>query len=172
MLVPEGAKAGKISKPYGLQGEVYIILEPRAGNSIAPDNPLFIDLDGQRVPFFIEEVELVSTDQAIIKFEFVNSLEEAAKIAGSSLYFDPLYQPDGNAEPQDLSNLVGYGATDHLLGPLGMISDYLPHPQNPLFIIQSGNRELLVPAIEDLITRIGHEEKMIHFTLPEGLASL
>ena len=89
MLVPDGAKAGKISKPYGLRGEVHIILEPEAGNYIEPDYPLFIDLDGQRVPFFVEEVELVSADQAIIKFEFVQSLEEARTISGCKLYFDP-----------------------------------------------------------------------------------
>lgn len=172
MLVPEGAKAGKISKPYGLQGEVNIILEPRAGNNIEPDNPLFIEIDGQRVPFFIEEVELVSADQAIIKFEFVNSLEEARIISGCSLYFDLQDQPDQDLVEEDLSHLVGYGASDQKLGPLGSISDYLPHPQNPIFIIQSGNKELLVPAIKDFITNIGHEEKMVHFSLPEGLTSL
>ena len=172
MLVPEGAKAGKISKPYGLQGEVNIILEPRAGKSIEPDNPLFIEIDGQRVPFFIEEVELVSADQAIIKFEFVNSLEEARKISGCSLYFDPHYQPEQDTVKEDLSHLVGYGASDRMLGPLGSISDYIPHPQNPIFIIRSGNKELLVPAIKAFITNIGHEEKMVHFSLPEGLTSL
>lgn len=172
MLVPEGAKAGKISKPYGLQGEVNVILEPRAGKNIEPDNPLFIDLDGQRVPFFIEELELVSADQAIIKFEFVNSLEEARKISGSHLYFDPLSQPEKNLNSMELASLVGYGAEDHLLGPLGTISEYLPHPHNPIFIIRSQNKELLVPAVEDFITKIGHRDKMVQFALPEGLTTL
>jgi 16S rRNA processing protein RimM len=172
MLVPEGAKAGRISKPYGLQGEVNIILEPRAGNCIEPDNPLFIEIDGQRVPFFMEDVELVSDDQAIIKFEFVNSLEEARKISGCSLYFDPDYKAEQDLAEQDLSHLVGYDASDHVLGALGTISDYLPHRLNPIFVIQSGNKEFLVPAVEDFITKIGHEENIIYFKLPEGLASL
>ena len=172
MLVPEGAKAGKISKPYGLQGEVNTILEPRAGNSIEPDNPLFIELDGQRVPFFVEEVELVSDNQAIIKFEFVDSLEEARKISGCSLYFDPLHRHENMEKSSDLSDLVGYRATDQKLGPLGIISDYLPNPMNPIFVIQSENKELLVPAVQDIITDIGHEEKLVHFSLPEGLTSL
>ena len=71
MLDPEGEKAGRISKPSGLRGEVNIILEPEAGIRIVPDTPLFIDIDGQRVPFFVEEIELVSKDHAIIKFELL-----------------------------------------------------------------------------------------------------
>lgn len=172
MLVPEGAKAGKISKPYGLRGEVNVILEPRAGESIEPDSPLFIELDGQRVPFFMEEVEVLSADQAIIKFEFVNSLEEARRISGCLLFFDPHNKPEQDVVKEDLSHLVGYGASDQILGPLGNISDYLPHHRNPIFIIQSGTRELLIPAVRDFITNIGHEERIVYFTLPEGLTSL
>ena len=93
MLVPDRTKAGTISKPYGLRGEVNILLEPEAGKYIEPDHPLFIDIDGQRVPFFVEEVELVSADQAIVKFEFIESLEEAKKVAGCSLYFDDAEMP-------------------------------------------------------------------------------
>ena len=172
MLVPEGAKAGKISKPYGLQGEVNVILEPRTGNNIEPDNPLFIDIDGQRVPFFVEEVELVSTEQAIIKFEFINSLEEAREISGCVLYFDPRHQPEDKGGAKDLSTLVGYNATDKLIGPLGLISEYLPHAMNPLFIIKTEDREIMVPAVWDFIEHIDPEKKLLHFNLPEGITSL
>ncbi len=66
MAEPGGIKAGKISKPYGLQGEVHIILIPSTAKFIEPGTPLFIDLDGQRVPFFMESVDLVSDEQAIV----------------------------------------------------------------------------------------------------------
>jgi 16S rRNA processing protein RimM len=172
MLVPEGAKAGKISKPYGLQGEVNVILEPRAGNNIEPDSPLFIIIDGQRVPFFVEEVELVSTEQAIIKFEFLNSLEEAREVSGCALYFDPRQQPEHADKGEDLATLVGYIASDKSLGRLGNISDYLPHPMNPLFVIKSEDRDLMIPAVWDFIERIDPRDQSVHFILPEGITTL
>lgn len=171
MLVPEGAKAGKISKPYGLRGELNIILEPRGGNNIEPDNPLFIDIDGQRVPFFVEEVELLSREQAIIKFEFVDSLEEARELSGCFLYFDTKHQPE-STEEEDLARLIGYTASDSRSGSLGLIADYLPHPTNPVFVIQSEGKELLVPAVFDFIEHINKEEQSIQFILPEGLTKL
>jgi 16S rRNA processing protein RimM len=172
MLVPDGAKAGWISKPYGLRGEVQIILEPEAGNYLEPDYPLFIELDGQRVPFFVEEVVLVSTDQAIVKFEFIDSLEEARKVAGSSLFFDSKRVSMPEKKVWDLSSLVGYLATDIYLGELGKIDSYLSHDMNPVFVIHRQGRDMLVPAVEDFIERIDPETQKVHFILPEGLSEL
>ena len=172
MLVPEGAKAGKISKPYGLRGEVNIILEPQAGNNIEPDNPLFIDIDGQRVPFFVEEVELVSNEHAIIKFEFIDTLEVAREVSGCTLYFDIRHQPDYAEAGEDMAQLIGYTASDREIGMLGIVSDYLPHPMNPVFVIQSEGKELMVPAVQDFIDHINPEEQSIQFILPEGLTEL
>jgi 16S rRNA processing protein RimM len=172
MLIPEGVRAGKITKPYGLRGDVQIILESRAGNHIEPENPLFIDLNGQRVPFFVEEVELVSQDQAIVKFEFVDSLEAARELSGCPVYFDPRQAPNEPDSEEDLSDLVGYTVTDQELGPLGKITEYHPNPMNPLFIIRSENKELMVPAVRDFILTIDHGEQSIEFILPEGIGSL
>jgi 16S rRNA processing protein RimM len=172
MLVPEGAKAGKITKPHGLRGEVNVILEPQAGNHIEPDNPLFIDIDGQRVPFFVEEVELVSKSQAIVKFEFLDTLEAARGVSGCYLFFDKSHQADAIESEDDLAYLVGYTASDRVSGVLGKIADYLPHPMNPVFVIQSESKELLVPAVRDFIDHISTEEQTIQFILPEGLTTL
>jgi len=172
MEVPEGTKAGKISKPYGLRGEVNIILLPDAGNHIEPDNPLFIVIDGQRVPFFMEEVELVSNDQAIVKFEFIDTLEAARRVSGCSVYFDPQQQTESVEDGDNLSNLMGYAAFDRECGQLGKISDYLPHSMNPMFVIQYEGKELMVPAVRDFIDHINPEEQSVQFNLPEGLTSL
>ena len=172
MLVPEGAKAGKISKPYGHRGELSIILVPDAGNHIEPDIPLFIDIDGQRVPFFIEEVELVSGDQAIVKFEFVDNLETARDLSGCQLYFDHRQYSNPVEEEDDLANLIDYSASDRVAGHLGRITDYLPHSMNPVFVIKMGKDELMVPANRDFIEHINREERSVQFILPEGLTSL
>jgi 16S rRNA processing protein RimM len=172
MLDPEGEKAGKISKPSGLLGEVNIILEPGAGIHIEPDIPLFIDIDGQRVPFFVEEIELVSKDHAIIKFEFIDSLESAREVSGCFLYFDPGRKSRSPDKADDLSQLTGYTASDRESGLLGKIIDYIPHPMNPVFVIASEKGELMVPAVRDFIELINPEEQSVQFILPDGLTTL
>lgn len=171
-MYSDGAKAGKVSKPNGLRGEVNILLEPEAGKHIEPDHPLFIDIDGQRVPFYVEEVELVSKDQAIVKFEFIDSLDEARKVSGCSLYFDPAHNPVPVQKENDLHSVVGYQACDRQVGELGQISAFIPNAMNPVFLIDYKGGELMVPAVEDFIEQIDSQNQKVHLILPEGLTSL
>ena len=172
MPVPGGVKAGKISKPNGLQGKVNMILDPVAGKSIETDSPLFIDIDGQRVPFFVEDLEPVSIDMAIVKFEFIESIEQARAFTGCEVYFDPLYKPDAQVPTNDFEAVIGYEAFDQELGYLGKVNHFIESDLNPVLVIDYKNKELLVPAVEAIIRHINHTEKSIHFYLPDGLTSL
>ena len=172
MWVPEGARAGKISKPYGLQGKVLLILNPEAGKHIKPDNPLFIRLDGQRVPFFVQEFEQLSHDQALVKFEFIESVEDARLLTSCEVYLDPAKKQLLEDASGQLSDLIGYTAYDRDLGALGSITDYVHHDMNPVFVIDYEGKELMVPAVSSFIQQINPREQSIHFMLPEGLTSL
>lgn len=171
MWVPGGAKAGKISKPNGLQGSVNLILSPEAGKHIQIDSPLFIQVDGQRVPFFVEEYDQASGDLAVIKFEFIDDLDAAGKLRGCEVFFDSTrgYDLESSSE---FSRLIGYQANDQELGNLGPITDYIDHKMNPVFLIDYQGEELIVPAIDQMIHQIDHKGQSVHFILPEGLTSL
>ncbi len=172
MAVPGEMKAGRISKPYGLQGQVIINLDPNAGERIKEDNPLFINMDGQRVPFFVEEFEMISPDQAIIKFEFIEGVEDAKGFNGCEVYFDISVMPEPSRNREDFSALIGYDAFDMEEGHLGKVTGYADHEMNPVMIIESPGKELLVPAPGNFVIRIDHKGHSIHFRLPVGLTSL
>ena len=82
-------------------------------------------------------------------------------------------QPEITKAGEDLAKLViGYTASDREIGLLGTIADYLPHPMNPVFVIQAESKELMVPAVGDFIHQINHTEQSTQFILPEGLTEL
>ena len=172
MAVPGDINAGKISKPYGLQGELHIILIPVVAKYIEPGNPLFIDLDGQRVPFFIESAELVSVDQAIVKLEFIDSIEQAKKVSGCDVFLDPKHADKSDGEEEELSLVVGYQAHDLKLGVVGKVYEYIPSELNPVWLIEYQGRELMVPATHEFIQKIDHRKQIIHLNLPEGITNL
>lgn len=171
MWVPGGAKAGRISKPNGFQGKVNLILSPEAGKHIETDNPLFIQLDGQRVPFFVEEYDQINTDQAIIKFEYIEDLEAARKLTGCEVFLDSS-QEYSIEKSSDYTALIGYQASDLNSGYLGPVKDYIDHKMNPVFLIDYKGNELIVPAVDQFMDHIDHKGESIHFILPEGLTSL
>jgi 16S rRNA processing protein RimM len=169
---PGGKKAGTISKPNGLQGKVNMILEKDPGEQIKNGFPLFISIDGQRVPFFVEEVETVGPEQAIIKLEFIDNVEDARKITGCEVFLDHTKQPGTRNVDHDFNHLLGFSAFDLNEGHIGLIRDYLPHAFNPVFLVDREGREILVPATEELIDHIDLKKRSIYFHLPEGLTDL
>jgi len=172
MTVQGGVKAGKISKPYGLQGDVHIILIPVVAQKLKVGNPLFIELDGQRIPFFIEALDLVSSDQAIVKLEFINSVEEARKVCGSDVYLDALKK--GDTAPSSDTNipLIAYRVFDRRLGSIGVLTDFIPNDMNPMWVVEYDGRELMIPATEDFIQKTDHKNKVLYLDLPEGITEL
>lgn len=172
MAVPGSVKAGKISKPYGLQGSVYVILDPVAGKRIEPGDPLFIQMDGQRVPFFVEELTIISDDQVIIKFEFIGNVEEAKSISGHDVYLDPGTDPVVPTGKASMHTVRGYRSYDRSTGYLGPVTDYMEHEMNPVLVVDHHGKELMVPAVDEIIVEINHRKKTILFDLPEGLTAL
>jgi 16S rRNA processing protein RimM len=172
MAVQGGIRTGKISKPYGLRGELHIILSPEGAEHIRTGIPLFIDLDGQRVPFFTESVEMITAGQAIIKLEFINSVEEAGKVAGCDVYSDAADAPEAGSGSEELQYLVGYTAYDRQLGELGKITACLPSEMNPVWLIDFPGKELMVPAAAEFILKIDHHTLAIYLDLPRGITDL
>ena len=68
--------------------------------------------------------------------------------------------------------MIGYEAFDQEMGYLGKVTDYVQHEINTVLMVDYDGKELLIPAVEELITIINHKEQSIHFHLPEGLTTL
>jgi len=168
----QGAKAGKISKPYGLQGEVQVILNPLIVKHIKSGTPLFIMIDGQGVPFFMKSVDLLADDLAHIQFEFIHTVEEAREVCGCEVFLDPKASKAMEGESEDPESVVGYLAIDQHLGALGTVKEYIPNPMNPQWSIELRGKEMLIPANADFVLEIKRKLKQIHFSLPDGLSEL
>ena len=54
----------------------------------------------------------------------------------------------------------------------GTVTDYYDSDANPLFELEIGGRQVLVPAVEEFIARIDFEGRTMHLVLPEGLLTL
>ena len=52
------------------------------------------------------------------------------------------------------------------------VTDYYDSDANPLFELEIGGRQVLVPAVEEFIARIDFEGRTMHLVLPEGLLTL
>lgn len=134
---------------------------------------VFLLLQGKLVPFFIEEIIFRSSDkEAVIRFEDIDSTEQAREICDSKIYLPLSKLPPRPREDFYFHYIAGYRAYDISENYLGVVEKTLEYPGNPVFRIMKGSREILVPAAEKIIHRVDHENQRIYLDPPEGLVDL
>jgi 16S rRNA processing protein RimM len=161
---------GTIRKTYGIHGEVVIDL----GNDPTETNlkkleSVFIEIDGQRIPFFISSIKKQAPDSAIVKFDLVDKPDDAKQLVHCNVYTNLRDFATRETEEMDLSILVGFTLFGVKEGIIGKIDEVLIYPKNSVLIILRKGEEILIPFDEALIESIDVSRKRIDMNLPEGL---
>jgi len=55
---------------------------------------------------------------------------------------------------------------------LGILVDVMPSGGNDIFVVQQGLREMLIPALKSVVTRIDIPQKRVEVVLPQGLREI
>jgi 16S rRNA processing protein RimM len=165
---------GYVVKTHGLKGEVTISLGEYSVEELASvleDQPIFIEIDKQLVPYFIKSI-VPSGTKAIVKFDDVNSLEEAAKLAKRGLYLSKDVRPKSKRGEFYDDEIIDFNVTDEKLGSLGKIVEVVQAGPNKLLALEHNGREVLIPVNSPFITSINKSKKVITVSLPEGFLDI
>jgi 16S rRNA processing protein RimM len=76
-------------------------------------------------------------------------------------------EPQADDDEFTFEDLIGF--TVKVGRRKGTIVDFYDNDINPLFEIEIGGKEHLVPAVEEFIAAIDFEQGIIKLVLPEGL---
>ena len=167
-------KIGRIGRPHGINGEVIMMFTDDVFDQ-ANAEYLMLDIDGLLVPFFMEEYRFRSNETALVKFEDINSKEQAQRITNCDIYFPR--QSAEEIEHYSWDMLVGY---EVIALPdrksIGKIDNVDTTTENYLFEVipnteqdKSADDTILIPATDEWVEDIDHEKRTIIMNLPEGL---
>jgi len=154
-----------------VSGELRVNINPFFAESIEPGIPLFIEIDGQRVPFFVGESEQIADDICIVKFIFIDTLEEAKKVCGLRV-FTSLAQDSDTVYEGDLHELTGFTVKDEKAGVLGVVLGVAGNSINPLLEIQKDKEICLAPVGGPFIVRVDRNNRILITRLPDGIPGL
>ena len=163
---------GYIRKGHGFSGHAKVVLYDGYENVLDDQSFVFVEIEGYHVPFLIEERQ--STKELLLKFEFIDSVEELKKFQGSQLYLlqkDVVTRQDDSNVQTD-KTLVGLTIIDAQLGALGKIERVDSYPQQEMAIVVKDEKEILIPLHEELIEEINESEGWIKMNLPSGLLDI
>ena len=145
---------GKVSKPFGREGELIINLYDTFPEEFDKREPLFASIDALAVPLFIEKFERRGHSSALVTFADFDTQERAAELVGLEL---SLRTDDEEADDDIiyLEDLVGFRATFDGHPLRGEITDYIDSEQNPLFAITAEGRVIPPPLFSRFSPRSG-----------------
>ena len=163
---------GNIVKKHSFKGEVVVKLDTDEPELYRDMESVFVDLGGNLIPFFIEKSSLSKGTLLRIKFEDVNTEEEAEAILKSKIYLplDLLPRLEGNRFYYH--EVIGFKVIDAVFGEVGIVTNVNDAAAQPLFEIDRDGNEIFIPLIDDFIKKLDRTLKEIHVETPEGLIDL
>lgn len=164
---------GKIAKKFSFKGEVLVYLDTDEPELYENLESVFVEFNGQLVPFFITSASLHKNDFLRVQFEDCDSEEEADQLIGSELYLPLTMLPKLEGNKFYYHEVIGFEVIDNItketIGKLKRIND---SNYQPLFEIDFDGTEILVPMIDALIHKVDRANKKLYLNIPTGLLDI
>lgn len=159
---------GHITKPFGIKGQLCCFFDTDEPEKYASLDAVFIDLDDEKLPYFIESIQYKGANTFIIKFQDVDDVE-AKDLVKAELYLPISLLPKLSGNKFYFHEVVGFQVIDKNKGNIGICSDFIDISNNPIMQIDHNGTEILIPAIDEVFDRIDRENHKIFIIAPEGL---
>lgn len=163
---------GKIVSKFSFKGEVLIKLDTDEPESYTEMESVFVDYDGNLVPFFIEKSSLHKSDLLRVKFEDVDSEADADDMMKCDIYLPLSMLPELDEDQFYFHEIIGFSVEDENYGTVGTITAINDTTAQSLFEIEKDGKQILIPMNDEFLQKVDKKNKTIHVTTPEGLIDL
>ncbi len=176
----QGSHIGTLIKPHGYKGDLQMKGNSHLLDNIQIGDPLFISIDGQRIPFFVTDLfESGRNDRIVVKFEFIDGIDEARKFTNCDVFSERLDESSSPGDHElstqddlDISSMMNFHVHDKNSGKRAVVIDFVKSSENPILILKIEKQEIMLPLNADYIESIDHESKQIIANFPDGLFEL
>ena len=159
----EWVVVGRIRRPWGPRGEIIIDVQSDAPGRFTPGETLFTN--GQ--PLTIERAR-PSKGAMILKLEGIDSQEAAGVLKGHTLTVSPASLPPPPEDTYYHYHLIGMEVYTRKGRLLGTLTEILSTGSNDVYVIKGEGKELLLPALADVILEVDVDKgRMMVELMPE-----
>ena len=162
---------GHIASKFSFKGEVLLKLDTDYPGEYLEMESVFVQLEHELVPFFIERSRW-HNGSLRVKFEGVDSELQATALVGRSIYRPLDELPELGEGQYYYHELIGFEVIDTSFGIIGELVGVNDSSTQAIFIIDYKGREVLLPAVDEIINSIDKGQKRILVSAPNGLIEL
>jgi 16S rRNA processing protein RimM len=160
---------GYFSKLHGYKGELTATLDTDNVKDYESLKHIFVNVKDQLIPYFVELIEYKTNSTVKVKLEGIDTEDKAKQLVKCSVFIDKKDMSESDDNRVAMRAIVGFKVFDAEKGEIGIVERIEEINNNPLIVIHSGKKEILLPLNEDFIEKIDQTQKELHIVAPGGL---
>ena len=163
---------GKVAATHGIRGQLRIVSFSGEAESILSQRRLVFKGPNDESETFEVANSSVHGKRVLISLKSLEDINKVEYLVGREIYVErgQLSElPEGEYYWCDLIGLKVYTVHGEYLG---ILSEIMAAGSNDIYVIRNGEKEFLIPAVEEIVTNIDLRESVIIVDPPEGLLDL
>lgn len=163
---------GKVTKLYSYKGEMVFYFDVDDVNEYAGLDAVFIDVNGDIIPFVIETINFGTGQNATVKLIDIDTESDAKRLINKSLYLPISTLPKLEGNKFYFHEVLGFEVWDTNEGFVGIIESVNDMAAQALFEIKDGFTEILLPVVDEFIKEVNRKDKKLIVEFPDGLLDI
>lgn len=159
---------GRIVRPHGLRGEVRVQPETDFPERLAGRRRVYLRRAGALTPVEIAAVRPHGA-ALLVALRGVDSVEAAERLRGAELVVARRALPRLGPDQFYLFEIVGLRARAEDGRLLGVVAEVVRGPAHDVYVVRGEGREVLVPAVREVVRRVDRTAGELVVRLPAGL---
>ena len=173
MQADQHFQLGNISKLYSFKGEVILFIDADDPSKYYRLEHVLININNQFIPYFIEKSQVHKKNQLKVKFEGINTENEATSIVKKNVFLPLNSLPKLNDQQfyfHEIKDYLVFNAETNK--SIGHITAVINHPGNLLLEIDVNEQEVILPLNDNTFHKIDKSKKDIYLFIADGLIDI
>ena len=163
---------GKIQATQGIRGQLRVIPFAGDASSISQLESVMIKAPNGALERFPVVSAKAHGKRVILTLKPFDNINQVLHLVGREIYADRGSLPELPSDEYYWSDLLGLQVSTKEGEALGELVDIIETGSNDVYVVKKDGREVLIPALEDVILAVDLAANSMTVSLPEGLLDL
>ncbi|HJV33555.1 ribosome maturation factor RimM [Geomonas sp.] len=163
---------GRIQATHGIRGQLRVVPFAGDASSISQlDKVLLKSQAGAMEEFSVASAKMHGK-KVILTLKSFDNINQVLHLVGREIYAERGALPELPSDEFYWSDLLGLQVETEEGEALGELVDIIETGANDVYVVKKDGREVLIPALDDVVLAVDLDKGTMKVSLPEGLLDL
>ncbi len=168
----EAVLIGKVSATHGVRGQLRVTPFSGDVDSMLALRTIMLKKPGGGMEAFAVAASKAHGKKVIVTLKAFDNINQVLHLVGRELYALRSQLPELPADEYYWCDLLGLEVVTGEGESLGQLVDIIVTGSNDVYVVQGNGREILIPALADVVLDVDSDARRMTVSLPEGLLDL